>query len=140
MKILSQLKSVIILSFILVGFGYSTDYDIIVNPGNSASKISSAELKRIYNGKMKSWNGSKVIPINQLYTSPLASKFIQDATGMDIEKYKSYWVEQQIKGKGMQPMLQKSDAAVKAIVATIPGAIGYISKGSADGSVKVISK
>lgn len=140
MNILKNIKSILVVFAFLAATAWTQEYVIIVNPGNGASSVSKAELKRIFNGRMKSWSGGKVVPINQMYTSPVTAKFVKDATGMSVEEYKSYWVEQQIKGKGTQPMLQKSDAAVKLMVASIPGAIGYITKGSEDATVKVISK
>lgn len=140
MNIIKQFRTVLVLLTFIAATAWTQEYVIIVNPANSETKISKAKLKRIFNGKMKSWAGGKVVPINQMYTSPVTAKFVQDATGMNVEEYKKYWIEQQIKGKGTQPMLQKSDAAVKLMVASIPGAIGYITKGSEDATVKVISK
>lgn len=138
MNIIKKMKTILVVFAFLAATAWTQEYVIIVNPANGASKVSKAELKRIFNGRMKSWSGGKVVPINQLYTSPVASKFIKDATGMSTEEYKTYWVQQQIKGKGTQPMMQKSDQAVKLMVASIPGAIGYITKGSEDATVKVI--
>lgn len=138
MNIFKSMKSILVVFVFLAATAWTQEYVIIVNPGNGASKVSKAELKRIFNGRMKSWSGGKVVPINQMYTSPVTAKFIQASTGMSVEEYKTYWVQQQIKGKGTQPMLQKSDAAVKLMVASIPGAIGYITKGSEDATVKVI--
>lgn len=138
MNFFKLIKSVLIVFAFLASTTWAQEFVIIVNPSNGASKISKAELKRVFNGRMKSWSGGKVVPINQMYTSPLTGNFIKASTGMSVDEYKTYWVQQQIKGKGTQPMLQKSDTAVKLMVSSIPGAIGYITKGSEDATVKVI--
>ena len=137
---MKNIKIIIVLTVLLVcSFSYAGDYVIIVNPGNSTASISKAELKRLFKGKVKQLGGAKAVPINQVYTKPIAASFLDEAVGMDVNKYKDYWVKQQIKGKGTQPMVQKSSAAVKLIVAEIPGAIGYVESSAVDNTVKVVT-
>ena len=59
MKNLYQLKTILVILFFLGATAWSADYVIIVNPANGASKVSKAELKRIFKGKRKPWGGEK---------------------------------------------------------------------------------
>ena len=96
---------------------WAGDYAVIVNKGNSESSISKATLKRIYTGRIKQFGGQKVIPMNLPGTNATAAAFLSEIVKMSPEDYKSFWVEQQIKGKGTPPMEQKTVAAVKLMVA-----------------------
>lgn len=51
---------------------------------------------------------------------------------------KAYWSQLMFTGKAQRPRKVSGDAAVKSAVAGTPGAIGYISAGAVDGSVKVV--
>jgi ABC-type phosphate transport system substrate-binding protein len=51
---------------------------------------------------------------------------------------KAYWSQLTFTGKAQPPRQVSGDAAVKAAVADNPSAIGYISDGAVDGSVKVV--
>lgn len=137
MKFLNLKTALVALGVMLSHIG-AQEYLLILHPSNSATHISGAELKRVFNGRMKPLSGTKIVPINQVYTHSITGKLIQSTTDMSVEEYKTYWVQQQIKGKGTRPMLQKSDTAVKLMVASFPGAIGYITQGTEDPSVKVI--
>ena len=124
--------------FSLEAVAADKDYIVIVNKANKASEIKKSTLKRVFLGKMKKWEGKKVIPINLPESEPVAQKFIKDVTKKEYTAYKKYWVAQQIKGAGSAPLEQKTATAVKLIVSEIPGAIGYIPKKELDDSVKEI--
>jgi len=116
----------------------SADYVIIVNTANSAADISTANLKRIYTGKISELGGTKVVPINLTLEDATATSFLSDVVGMSPSDYKEFWVNQQVQGQGSAPMVQKSSDAVVAMVSQIPGAIGYIEKDKATADVKVL--
>ncbi len=139
MKMLSILKKSLLVSIMSVGLLYAGDYVVIVNPANGLSSIDKGELKRIFTGKVKKVDGKKAVPINMNYDTPSAQAFLPEVTGKNANKYKKYWVEQMIKGKGTAPMIKANSAAVKALVSQIPGAIGYVPAGDVDGTVKKIS-
>jgi hypothetical protein len=108
---------------------------IVVNPGNGASSISKAEAKRIFLGKMKSWNGVQMMPIQY----PGGDKLLAEITGKSLTEFKKHWVEMQIKGKGSAPLVQANVTALKSMVVSIPGAIAIIPKADADAMVKVLA-
>lgn len=117
---------------------FAADFVVIVNPANSAASISNAELKRLYTGKMAQFGGQKVVAINLADSDPLYAAFVDKITKMSPAEYKQFWVEAQIKGEGTAPMVQRTSAAAKMIVATIPGAIAYVDASVVDATVKKI--
>ncbi len=122
----------------LASLTFAADFVVIVNPTNSASSISSTELKRIYTGKMSQFGGQQVVAINLADTDPLFTAFVDKITKMSPAEYKQFWVDAQIKGEGTAPMIQRNSAAAKMIVSSIPGAIAYIDASVVDGTVKKI--
>ena len=124
--------------FALVSMGYSADFVIIVNPANEATSVSSAELRRIYTGKMSQLGGQRLVTINLADSDPLYAAFAQKMVKMSAAEFKQFWVDAQIKGEGTAPMIQRNSTAAKMIVATIPVAIAYLDASVVDASVKVL--
>jgi ABC-type phosphate transport system substrate-binding protein len=114
------------------------DFVIVVNKDSPLSSISKIQLKRLYTGKIKDLNGVQLVPIDLPVESPAAVAFLHDILGMESGAYKEFWMEQQVKGLGTAPMIQKTTVMVKAIISQVPGGIGYITKSDADDSVKKI--
>lgn len=129
-----------ILFLILASFGLANagEFVIIVNPANNAASVSSAELKRIYTGKINQLGGQKLVPINLADSDPLFGDFASKIVKMSGPEFKQFWVEAQIKGEGTAPMVQRNSAAAKMIVATIPGAIAYVDAAVVDATVKKV--
>ncbi|MGL1887854.1 MAG: hypothetical protein OCD76_15170 [Reichenbachiella sp.] len=138
MKISNVIKKTILIALIAAGVTFAGDYVVIVNPSNGLSSLSKGELKRVFTGKMKQVDGKKAVPINFAYDNATAQAFIPEVTGKDVNKYKKYWVEQMIKGKGTAPMIKANSAAIKALVSQIPGAVGYVPAADVDATVKKI--
>ncbi|MGL1902289.1 MAG: hypothetical protein OCC49_09145 [Fibrobacterales bacterium] len=134
----SILKKSLVICSLSIGMLFAGDYVVIVNPANGLSSIDKGELKRIFTGKVKKIDGKKVVPVNMNYDTPTAAAFLPEVTGKDVGKYKKFWVEQMIKGKGTAPMIKANVAGVKAIVSQIPGAVGYIPAADVDATVKKI--
>jgi len=134
-------KVLVSIMFVMVfsAISFAGDYVVIVNPANSTSSVAKSMLKRLYTGRATELDGTTVIPINLILTSPVAESFLDEVVGLSSAEYKEFWVAQQIKGAGTAPMSQATDAAIISMVSSIPGAIGYISAGSETDAVKVIT-
>ncbi len=117
---------------------FAGDFVVIANSSTGASAISKTELKRLFTGKLTDFDGKKVTPINLSDDNAAKVEFAKDVLGQSIADYKQFWVEQKVKGNGVPPMMQQNSKAVKAMVAAIPGAIGYVDKAEVDASVKAL--
>jgi len=135
---MNKMKSIFISALLLASAAFAGDFVVIVNPANSASSVSNAELKRLFTGKMGNFGGQKAVPINLADADPIFGKFAEAIVKMSASEYKRFWVEAQIKGEGTAPMVQRNSSAAKMIVATIPGAIAYVDESVVDGTVKVL--
>jgi ABC-type phosphate transport system substrate-binding protein len=126
-------------TLLTAAMAFAGDYVVIANPATAVSDIGKAELKRIFTGKVTQFDGKKATPINLPDDNAAKADFLKEVVGESVADYKQYWVEQKVKGNGVPPMQQASSAAVKAMVAAIPGSVAYIPKADADASVKVVA-
>jgi len=113
---------------------------VIVHPSNG-NAIDAALIKKIFTGKSKSFtDGSKVGPVSQSASSDVTAEFNKKALKKSSSQLKAYWSKLVFTGKGTPPKELGNDAAVLKHVASTPNAIGFITAGSEDSSVKVVQK
>jgi len=76
--------------------------------------------------------------IDQAEGSAIRDEFYSKATGKSAAQIKALWSRLTFSGAAQPPKSVTSDADVKKIVASTPGAIGYIDRSAVDSSVKVV--
>lgn len=112
---------------------------VVVHPSNDAT-LDKKLVQRIFLGKSKKFsNGKEVLPINQVATSGARGSFDTDTLGRSSTQIAAYWSKLVFTGKGIPPKELDNDAAVLAIVAANPNAIGYVDSASVSAAVKAIS-
>ena len=114
------------------------DYVIIINKANS-NAMDKEFVAKVYKGETKGWpSGDSVAAYDLPEDSPARAAFDQEVTGKSISQIKALWGQLVFSGKAVPPKKLDSDDEVKKAVASNKNAVGYISAGSADGSVRVI--
>lgn len=112
---------------------------VVVHPSNGAS-LDKKSVQRIFLGKEKKFSdGKEALPINQVTTSAARGSFDSDTLERSSTQIAAYWSKLVFTGKGIPPKELDDDAAVLAIVADNPNAIGYVDSASVSDAVKVIS-
>ncbi|KZN44451.1 hypothetical protein [Pseudoalteromonas luteoviolacea] len=112
--------------------------DVVVHPSNNAA-LDKGKIEQIFLGKLKTFDGSaKVIPISQVDSNPVTEEFNTKVVGRSASQLKAYWSKLLFTGKGQPPKSMANDQEVMKLVADNPNVIGYVTSGSADGSVKVL--
>lgn len=103
---------------------------VIVNPSNPLANLSTAQIQDIFTGKIRSWDALGGPPQKITLVSREAGSGTFGAFG-----------ELVMKGKSITPsaMRQGSNGAIRQIVAEDPNAIGYISLGIIDATVKALA-
>lgn len=130
-----------LVSMLLLGSpAIADDLVVVINISNPESDISMDNLKKYYEGTVPLWgNGKKITPADLADGNPLAAKFSEAVLGKSLEKKQAMWVRKVFRGEGTPPAQFPNDAGVLNYVAENPGAIGYVTKGSVDTSVKIVS-
>jgi len=131
------LTVVLVLALLFVSSAaLAADYVVITNKSNPVTTLSAKDVKNYYLGKQTSWSdGSKVVVYTQT-SSPANEDFLKQMVRKSPQQYATYWKKSLFTGTGLPPKDFGSDDEVKKAVSAQPGAIGYISASSLDGSVK----
>ena len=118
----------------------SQDVAVIVNPKNTASSMTLAELAKIYRGERQYWKTN--LPIVVLFRNGGSNErevFLRRVFRMTEVQYKQYWVSRVMRAEITAPPTELfSSGMTKEGVTTIPGAIGCISASDIRSGMKVL--
>ena len=128
---------------LLVGAGdlKAQEFQVVVNAGSDVASISADELSKIFQKKARKLpSGESAKPVDQDKDAGVREAFSNAVLGRSAGQMESWWQQQIFSGKEVPPEKKSSDAEVLEYVRANPGAIGYISAGTALGSgVKVVT-
>lgn len=134
-----QLVKVMLLTAACLVGAAQAEIAVVVNPAN-ANAVSADDLSRLFLGRSSSFaDGSKATPLNLAEGQAARDEFDSKVLNRSAAQLKAYWSKLVFTGKGTPPKELADDAAVKAAIAADSSAIGYISSGSVDSSVKVVT-
>ncbi|MGA8272352.1 MAG: substrate-binding domain-containing protein [Candidatus Sulfotelmatobacter sp.] len=118
---------------------------VIVNSSNPVDNLSMSELKKLFMSDRSKWDtGKAVAPVMVTAGAPERTAFLKIVCGMNDTDFGKYFVAAAFNGKSATPPKEVSSAAgVKGVVASSPGAIGFVKAGDfhgdgSDGGVKSV--
>jgi ABC-type phosphate transport system substrate-binding protein len=112
---------------------------VIVSPDLSEKDISLALLKRAFKGDVTEFAGVRLVPFNYAPNDPNRNVFDKSVLGFPPAQVGAYWVDRRIRGQGMAPRTVREPQVMKAVVAKLRGAIGYIPAAIVDKTVSALS-
>lgn len=112
---------------------------VIVAATFSLRDVSQSLVRRIFLGEPTVHQGTKIVPITAPTGDQLRIAFDRLALGFSPADSGRYWVDRRIRGQGLPPRSVPNQALVRAVVAKLPGAVGYISASQLDPSVRALS-
>ncbi|MBV2210112.1 MAG: phosphate ABC transporter substrate-binding protein [Thermomonas sp.] len=114
---------------------------VVMSSKSDVSALTKTQVAQIYMAKSDALpNGRVAKPIDQADGAAVRNEFYSKVAEKDAAQMKAYWSQLTFTGKAQPPRKVSGDAAVKAALADNPAAVGYISDGAVDGSVKVVFK
>ena len=114
---------------------------VVMSSKSDVSTLSKAQVAQIFLAKTDALpNGRVAKPVDQADGSAVRNEFYDKVADKNAAQMKAYWSQLTFTGKAQPPRKVSGDAAVKAALGDNPAAIGYISDGAVDGSVKVVFK
>jgi ABC-type phosphate transport system substrate-binding protein len=115
------------------------DVVLVANKGVQISEITDADLRAIFMGtKTRFADGSHVVPVT-LKGGPVHEVFLRNHVGESPEEFRAQWRKEVFTGQGAMPKAFNSEAALLDYVAVTPGAVGYVSRMSAQDGVKSLA-
>ena len=131
----------IMISLVLSGMlahSASADEPLVLIGHGSLQKTDLATLQRLYTGRIVSLNEQPATPLNLPPGSPMRQQFLKTILGQSEEQYSGYWLVRRYVGKGAPPQEVASPEEVIRIIATTPGAIGYVPTAKAPAGSNII--
>lgn len=114
---------------------------VVMSSKSDVDALSRAQVSQIFLAKTDALpNGRVAKPIDQAEGAAVRNEFYDKVADKNAAQMKAYWSQLTFTGKAQPPRKVSGDAAVKAALAENPAAVGYISDGAVDGSVKVVFK
>lgn len=121
----------------LAGVNEQTVY-VIAGPSVEEKQLAREDVALIFSRKRNFWsNGQRIQAVNLPPQHPLRQALSQFLFGRAPEGMAEYWREMYFHGM-LPPHVLESESAVALFVATVPGAIGYISSCPSDGRLRVV--
>jgi hypothetical protein len=112
---------------------------VIAGKNAGLSDLSLGVLRRAYDGDPTRASGVRLIPFNYPPDNPLRQRFDWLVLELRPAEVGRYWIDRRIRGEGYPPRQLPSAEVLKAVVARMPGAVGYLPSEQLDGSVSALT-
>jgi ABC-type phosphate transport system substrate-binding protein len=113
---------------------------IVVGKDSPIGTLDADTAKNVFLGRKPILDGQTVVVLFQKDGSAVRTDFEDKIVGKTGAELASYMAKQIFTGKAAAPAIVDGDAAVRSKVGSSPNAIGYVSDGGVDSTVKVILK
>ena len=112
---------------------------VVANPRSGIDTLSHDEVINIFMGRARQLSsGITAQPIDLPATQAEKTNFYRLLVNKDLAEINSYWARLHFSGRIHPPMVAKNTANVIEIVASTPGAIGYINQSMVTTAVKQV--
>jgi hypothetical protein len=116
-----------------------TEVAVVVNPANPVTSISLTDLRKIFAGEKRSWQGG--LPMHPIVRAPGCHERLAllRLLAMSESEYKQYWRAQVFRGEvGSEPLSVPSVGMQKEAVVLYSGAISLVDASEVKPGMKVI--
>jgi hypothetical protein len=100
---------------------------VIIGASSSVKDVSTAALRRIFQGLPTGFEGGKrYIPLNHATGTPTRAQFDRAVLGLEPSQVGAFWIDRRIRDESPPPRTIPSPELALRIVASLPGAITYV--------------
>jgi ABC-type phosphate transport system substrate-binding protein len=114
--------------------------DVVVSGASSVASLTADQVKDLWTANSKTLGDAQAELCDRAQDSAVRAEFYAKATGKTVREMLALWSKVVFTGRGAEPKVVTSDAAVIECVKASKGGIGYVTSGKADSSVKVVLK
>jgi hypothetical protein len=112
---------------------------IVGNVTGSVTDIPLATLRRAFQGEIAQVNGKRLIPFNQAGGTSERIWFDRSVLGLQPEDVGRFWIDRRIRDEGALPRVVGTRELAIKVVASLPGAITYVSSSSLNKHVHAVT-
>ncbi len=133
MRYIVTLVAVVLALWGLAGDATAQEFQVVVNASSSVTELTRDQVSRIFRRKNRKLAGADAVPVDLNSDQPVREVFSRTIHGKSTSSIDSYWLKQVFAGKDTPPVKMGSEAELLEFVRSHPGAIGYLSAGTALG-------
>ncbi len=142
---MSKLATLISYALILLlltssGLFSATTVLVIAHSKVPVDTITKVDLRDIYLGDIRQWKDGTEIVVVDTKPRNKTKECFYSYIGKSPSRMKSIWIKKLLSGEGNPPEVVESDTDAVHKVASTPGAIGFVTKGTPLDSVRVIAE
>ncbi len=112
---------------------------LVTAKDSPVNNVTRAELNRLFSGDAIKIDGQPVVPFALAANRPERHAFDQLVLGMGPDEANKYWIDRRIRGQGNPPKTAPTPEVMARVVATFPGAIGYLPAGALTPGLKPVA-
>jgi ABC-type phosphate transport system substrate-binding protein len=118
----------------------SPAFVIIVNKANPVKTLPIVELRRIFMKQSRMWSHAEpMVPVEWESTAEIRQVFSKQVLNRSVREMAEWWVQQSMTQGIAPPSTQRSARAILRFVASVPGAISYVSPADVDATVNIVA-
>jgi ABC-type phosphate transport system substrate-binding protein len=134
----TRLGAAAVLGVLLCTNAWAGDVVIVANPITATPTLTKDDIQAIYTGRKTRWNsGGTIVPV-LLEEDSIHSSFLSAYIQKTPAQFDTWWKKLVFTGKASPLRSMKTEREVVAFVSRTEGAIGYVSRGAASDSVRII--
>ena len=111
----------------------SASFKLVIHADNPTAELEAARIGKMFLKKVPRWDGwdvggrgVRVVPVDQVQSSPVRAAFSGAIHKKSVSAIKSYWQRMIFSGREVPPEELPDDAAVLAFVRANRGGVGYV--------------
>lgn len=126
-------------ALILAAGPAGADTVVVMNARSGVERLSRDEVINIFLGRYRRLpTGSTALPVDQPEQGGLKAEFYRRLVNKDLNEIQAYWARLIFSGKTPPPRQAASAAEVLALLASDPGAVGYLDRAQVNGRVRIV--
>ena len=115
------------------------DLVVVANPKSGIDRMSREEVVFVFMGRWRYLpSGIAALPVDSPIESPERTAFYRQLVNKSPSEIKAYWSRLIFSGGSRPPVAPDSREEQLRILASTPGAIGYLERSAVDGQVKIV--
>jgi phosphate transport system substrate-binding protein len=139
-----MMKSILATTLLLAATPFAVlagdaDIAVVVNKANPVENVTKAQLRKMLLGEQEKWSDGKKVSALLRSSGAERDAVVRFVCGMSGLEFEQYFVHANFSGDtGAQPKSLASAIAIRQLVASVPGSIGFLRMSDVNDSVKVV--
>ncbi len=110
---------------------------VVVNANAPVQSLTANQVRDIYLGEKRRWNGVRVAPVDYKSNQTLQDRFLDSVLYMDASAYNNYWIKRAFRDGLKRPTVAVSPQEALQAVAQNAGGIGFFYASDVSGATGV---